>query len=464
MKNEIKDPICSIVILSYNQLNYTKKCLDSIRKYTDISYEIIIVDNNSSEPGCLEYLLQQKDIILIQNKENRGFAGGCNQGIEIAKGKYIMLLNNDTVVTKNWLTNMVDLLETNPDISMTGPLTNATVGKQQISVDYGEDLDMMQEFAYKISTSNTKPWRTLRLVFFCVLIRKEIFQEVGLLDEDFLVGNYEDDDFNLRMLMMKKKMYICRNSYIHHFMNVSFTKNNLPREEIMMKNKIILENKWSHIDWNYYAGFNPYFLKNIQTTKETQVLHLGCGLGTLAIELKDRNPYCHVIGIEDHLVRKRIAEQFLDKLFYTESYMNTIMNLENHKFDFVIIEGVLEKEGLDILEKLKPCLKNDTQIFVRVFNSKHVTTLEKILTGEVGGNLICASSKGNQYYFDEKLEGQLQNIGYHVLERLEVKKLLSIKQKKIMDNLTDYHQYQDTGTVYNYIYKLTIKQGGNVTQ
>ena len=97
----------SIIILTYNNLNYTKECLDSIKKYTkEGTYEIIIVDNNSTD-GTVEYLKSQPDLKVIYNKENMGFPKGCNQGISLASNSNdILLLNNDTIVTNNWLDNL----------------------------------------------------------------------------------------------------------------------------------------------------------------------------------------------------------------------------------------------------------------------------------------------------------------------------------------------------------------------
>ena len=100
----------SIVILTYNKLNYTKKCIESIRKYTcKESYEIIVVDNASTD-GTIEWLKTQSDIITIFNKENLGFPKGCNQGIKIAKGDEVLLLNNDVIVTPKWLINLLEAL------------------------------------------------------------------------------------------------------------------------------------------------------------------------------------------------------------------------------------------------------------------------------------------------------------------------------------------------------------------
>ncbi len=97
----------SIVILTYNKLEYTKLCIDSIRKYTKSgTYEIVVVDNNSTD-DTREWLKEQKDIKVILNDENLGFPGGCNVGINAAeKENDILLLNNDTIVTPRWLENL----------------------------------------------------------------------------------------------------------------------------------------------------------------------------------------------------------------------------------------------------------------------------------------------------------------------------------------------------------------------
>lgn len=447
--------LCSIIILSFNQVTYTKQCLESIRKYTDYPYEIIMIDN-ASDQETITYLEEQEDIVLIKNKINKGFAGGCNQGMELAKGNYLLLINNDTIVTKNWLSNMVKLMESDPEIAMVGPLTNSTVGKQMIAVPYGEDMVEMQRFAEILSSDNHKPWRTLRLVAFCLLIHRSLIEEMGMFDETFQVGNYEDDDFNLRAVIAGKKSYICRNSFIHHFMNISFNKNNLPREQIMCKNKLILEKKWDYMNWNHHAAFNTWLLQEVLDHRGMNILHIGCGLGTLAIELKDRNYEYYITGVEDHPIRKKIAKNFVDALYEWDDKLTFIDQIENKYFDTLIIECMLEKSGIKLLEKIKPLLNVDTQILLRVFNVRHITTIERIISGEVEGNLLCASSDEFLYYFDKDLKIMLEELGYQVIEEMEVKKSLSIRQEKLMKKFEDDSCYSEDGRIYNRIYSLKL--------
>jgi len=102
----------SIIIVNYNSLNLLENCLDSVIKYSqDIEYEIIVVDNHSTEGDIKSTVNKFKDITLIINRENVGFAKANNQGVKIANGKYVLFLNNDTVFKENSLKAVFDFAE-----------------------------------------------------------------------------------------------------------------------------------------------------------------------------------------------------------------------------------------------------------------------------------------------------------------------------------------------------------------
>ena len=102
----------SIVILNYNSTELLKNCLDSVEKFTTgIKYEIIVVDNNSMTGDIDELLKSHNRITLIKNDVNRGFGAANNQGVEIAKGKYVLLLNNDTILFENSIKKVFDFAE-----------------------------------------------------------------------------------------------------------------------------------------------------------------------------------------------------------------------------------------------------------------------------------------------------------------------------------------------------------------
>ncbi len=255
----------SIIILSYHTFAYTRLCLESIRTYTEPgTYEIIVVDNGSRD-GSLAYLRAQPDVRLIENGENRGFPAACNQGMRAAaKGNDLLLLNSDTIVTPHWLENLCRVLEERPEAGAVGCVTNAASHFQQIPVDY-DGIDAMLRFAEGFNVSRPEagqPWLTL--VGFCLLIRREAYEAIGGLDEAFSPGNYEDDDYCLRLREAGYTCLLAQDTFLHHFGSVSFRKGETSAEAaakearfaaLMQRNERLLQEK-HHLpqDWNALHG------------------------------------------------------------------------------------------------------------------------------------------------------------------------------------------------------------------
>ena len=213
----------SIVILSYNTLQLLQLCIESIREHTEAgTYEIIVVEN-ASKDGSAAWLKEQSDLRCIYNEKNLGFPKGCNQGLAIATGTELLLLNSDTVVTQNWLKNLRCALYSSPQAGAAGCVTNYCSNDQQIEVPYG-DLEEMQLFAAEYNkASDPVRWeKKATLVGFCYLFKREVLEKIGWLDEQFSPGNFEDDDYSLRILQAGYDLLLCRDTFIHHFGSASF--------------------------------------------------------------------------------------------------------------------------------------------------------------------------------------------------------------------------------------------------
>ncbi|WP_224753613.1 glycosyltransferase family 2 protein [Paenibacillus terricola] len=236
----------SIIIPTYNQAKYLKSCVESISEHTDLPYEIIIVDNGSTDETA-EYLKQIGSQVRYRIlADNHGFAGAVNIGLMMAKGTTLLLLNNDTLVTDNWLDNMLACLNSESKIGMVGPVTNYISGDQQIDVPYTDIVDMY-EFARRNNELNSARWiRTDRLVGFCLLFRRELLEKVGYLDEGFEVGNFEDDDYNIRVRLQGYSLVIARDSFIHHFGSVSMKATGQQFESINERNMRFYMSKWGN--------------------------------------------------------------------------------------------------------------------------------------------------------------------------------------------------------------------------
>lgn len=238
----------SIVIPTYNQLGFLRPCIESIIANTGAPYEIIVVDNASTD-GTADYLRSLGGQVRFRVLEtNRGFAGGTNVGLMMAKGTTMMLLNNDTLVTPNWLENMLACLHSDVKIGMVGPVTNFISGSQQVAVPY-EHPKHMPPFAAANNISNPARWRrTDRLVGFCVLFRRELFEAVGYLDEGFLIGNFEDEDFNVRVRMLGRTLMVAEDSFIHHHGSVSMKELGDRMMEVNNRNEQYYGQKWGYPD------------------------------------------------------------------------------------------------------------------------------------------------------------------------------------------------------------------------
>lgn len=236
--------LTSIIILTYNQLKYTKLCIESIRKFTCKNrYELIVVDNNSTDE-TVSWLKEQNDMKLILNNKNYGVAKGWNQGIKISKGENILLLNNDVIVTPNWLYNLDRCLWSNSKIGAVSCLSNNVSNKQRIDVDYS-DITSMLDFASKFNIQDSKKYELRdKLIGFCLLIKREVINKVGLLDEQFFPGNFEDDDYCIRILEANYKLILSKDTFIHHFGNISFKNSDLDYKKIFRKNREKFNQKW----------------------------------------------------------------------------------------------------------------------------------------------------------------------------------------------------------------------------
>ncbi|MDB5343899.1 MAG: glycosyl transferase family 2 [Schlesneria sp.] len=235
--------LTSIIIVTFNELPYTRECVESIRLRTDEPVELIFVDNGSTD-GTSDYLKTLSAAQVICNLDNRGFPAAVNQGLQLARGEQILLLNNDTVVSTGWLCRMLSVFERHSDIGLVGPCSNNVSGSQLIPAKYG-DMASMDGFAWdwgKLHARETEP--TDRLIGFCLLIRRAVVEQIGGLDERFGIGCFEDDDLCLRALQQGWKAAIARDAFVHHYGSRTFFGSGVDFAGLLEQNRQKFEEKW----------------------------------------------------------------------------------------------------------------------------------------------------------------------------------------------------------------------------
>lgn len=195
-------PLVSIIIPNWNGKRFLEECFQSLERQTFSNFEVIFVDNGSID-GSAEWMEGRYGhwVRMVRNSKNLGFAEGNNVGIRLAKGRYLVLLNNDTVVEAHWLEELMKPVEGNPTVGM--------CASKILSYDQPEVLEATGELLFRDGLNRARGHREVDRgqydsdlkTFFppgCgALYRREMLEEVGLFDEDFFAYG-EDTDLGIR--------------------------------------------------------------------------------------------------------------------------------------------------------------------------------------------------------------------------------------------------------------------------
>lgn len=222
----------SIIMPVLNNLQYTKNFMESFKKKTTPNYELIII-NNASTDGTREYLesIQDNKMIIVNNEENIGVAPSWNQGIKLAKYDYICIVNNDIeFMTPNWLNEMQLILKKSPEkVYWTSP---ATYYDKKKPICSGARISHYEQLRYG-------PFDSAYVVACCFMCPRKAFDELGLFDEKFAMKYYEDLDYINRILQAAKRVQMAQNVIVFHA--VGATSRITPGGDL---NRAYYDSKW----------------------------------------------------------------------------------------------------------------------------------------------------------------------------------------------------------------------------
>jgi GT2 family glycosyltransferase/polysaccharide pyruvyl transferase WcaK-like protein len=242
----------TIGIPIHNQPDYVQGCLRSIYENTASNFELILIDDQSD--AQTQMLLRQalkadpERVRYIRNETRQGFPYNCNRIISNSCGRYICLLNSDTIVTHHWDRRLIDVLKTRPDLAITGPSTSYGVAKnhdrtaQQLDEVHARRFDMsyeeIQAFAATLQDREASSVEeTEYLNGFCMMLNSEIIPKVGFFDEKFGLGSREEVEFIDRVRMAGYGCGWVKYAYVHHYGNRSFDPYGVSTKQLWEKNK-----------------------------------------------------------------------------------------------------------------------------------------------------------------------------------------------------------------------------------
>lgn len=217
-----------IIVPVYNQYRCTRKLLEGIYRYTDHPFHIYLVDNASTDETADLHKIYTRQITIVRNRENRGWCGGVNQGIQLGNNPFVVFMNNDVEVSHGWLGNMISFLNTHPRIGAVGPLGSSSNDWQ--CVDKVRET-LVPEIPAFLTENLHERNRILKyhfhrtgilvegmLAFFCCVMRRRTIDAVGPLDEAF-VGGGDDDDYCRRLRKAGYVLGLCLDTYVLHHSN-----------------------------------------------------------------------------------------------------------------------------------------------------------------------------------------------------------------------------------------------------
>lgn len=212
---------CDIIIPIWNQPDYTKECIENIFRNTAYPYRLILIDNGSG-PETKKYLQdlaggiaisapQKTEISLVRNEENLGFVKAVNKGLKITNAPYVCILNNDTIPAPGWLDRLIEFAQAHKDAGLLNPLCN---GHMDTPID---------AYAKMLYEKNKDKYMEMnQCQGFCMLIKREVMDKIGYLDESFGIGGFDDTDYSMRAGKAGYRCVCVYSSYVYHKQHVSF--------------------------------------------------------------------------------------------------------------------------------------------------------------------------------------------------------------------------------------------------
>ena len=376
----------SIYVLAYNKLEYTKKCVESIIKYTpsDINYELFFLNNGSSD-GTQEYFESfkcNKEITLLKNSFS-----DIRAARRICEGRYVLSISNDVIVTENYLCNLIECMESDPKIAMVVPTTPNVSNLQTIPAQYST-LEEMHDFAKRNNVSDPKRWEErTRLCNPLTFYRSDAFlssQGVGAVDKYFVYSEFGDDALALRLRHTGYKMILAKDCYCYHFGSVTL-KDAQAKENTLEKSRKLFFERHGVDAWSTGFCYDIKLMEVLDIKKEGRVSILGINSGFGSNPLKIKTLHKEAGNQEVGLFFATDDERYiLDMQAYSDNVKyaadSIVDGFDNISFDFILLESNIEKafKISDSFNKIKSKLTEGGTLAICASNEIEKEMLEKL--------------------------------------------------------------------------------------
>lgn len=249
--------VCDLVLLSWNQLEETKPCLETLFASVHTPCRLLLVDNASEEPvrQFLKAIRPQgaiQEVILLQNGTNEGFSRGMNRGLRLSQAPFVCLLNNDLRFTDGWLEELIAVASRNPSVGLVNPGSNTFGNRPAQGVSIEDHANRLRQYTGTYSEIGMS-------IGFCLLIKQEVIQRIGFLTEEVDCCFFEDEDYSMRAQEAGYHCVVAEGAYVHHTEHASVKKLG-HREALFKKNQRWCNRRWGRrirVAWPRFAPPTP---------------------------------------------------------------------------------------------------------------------------------------------------------------------------------------------------------------
>lgn len=385
----------SIFIPVFNKLDYTKQCIKSIIENTDFkkySCEFILLNDGSTD-GTQEYLealnlgVDKKLIHLRKNVKALIFS----LAYRASEGEYFLFVNNDTLVTKGWLDNLLLCMESDPLIISATPCTPNTSNLQS-DLEGRYSFSSVEDVLHHENHSVPALWEIrARIMPVIALYRSELVNRIGFADRLFYTMEFWDDDFSLRARRAGYQQILCRDTYCHHFGSVT-GKDAQIKENTLKKGRELFILKNSVDSWGVDFCYDYQLISYIKSaslpdpsSKYHTILGVDCGFGDTLLQIKS---YLRSMGKESLIYTVNSKDTYLrdlknisDPCSYSEDLCACIKDLKDSSFDYIYLQKTLDcyQEYEYLLSLIHAKLKKGGLLLFKAENIYYKPYLESFL-------------------------------------------------------------------------------------
>ena len=462
-----------IIVPVYNAYDFTYNCIRSVLKYTELNTHTLLLINDKSPDESISPMLrmykeenQDRNIVLLENEENKGFVSTCNRGMQYSDND-VILLNSDAEVTKNWIQKLQKCAYSNEYIATVTPLTNN--GTICSVPNFGVDNDLprymtLEEYAELIEKISKKRYPELTTANgFCMYIKRTVIDELGVFDDvTFVKGYGEENDFCYRALDHGYTHVLCDDTFIYHKGTQSFTKENLSKtraeiieehmERLRQKHPIYVQKTDAFIAMNPLRDIQENVRINTVLFNKKKILYLVNEweenmnmTGGASVHIKDIIEKNITENIASFVLAPDQSDLSRFKLFlYTDEVAKEIAYFETDIFqygqihytnqDYIkMLESIFNASGFDVLhvhhflwqtfDVINFAKKNDIYSIITLHDlymiCPSVNMLYEDVFCEYNPKKDCAKCLKEKYGVNSDILNNWQNTCYNVLKKFD---------------------------------------------